>query len=63
MINPTKVIEITAMGYLPQSVFVDYKYDNSVFFITPARLEEMYVIKYIGKHRQSALNTFKVKKL
>ena len=63
MINPTEVIEITSTGYLPQFVLGDYKYDNSDFFITPARLEEIYIIKYIGKHRQSALNPFKVRKL
>ena len=63
MINPTEVIEITSTGYLPQFVFGDYKYDNLDFLITEARLEEIYIIKYIGKHRKSALNPFKVKVL
>ena len=61
MIKPNEVIEITATGYLPQLVLCDYKCDNSVFFITPARLEEIYIIKYIGKHRQSDLNPFKAR--
>ena len=64
MINPTEVIEMTVTAYLPQFVFGDYKYDNlDLSFITPARLEEIYIIKYIGKHRQSARNTFKMRKL
>lgn len=61
MINPTEVIEITATGYLPQFVLGDYKYDNSDFFITEARLEEIYIMKYDGKDYQHSLHPFKVR--
>ena len=63
MINPTKVIEITATWYLPQFVLGDYKYDNPDFFITEARLEEIYIMKYDGKDYQHSLHPFKVMKL
>ena len=63
MINPAEIIEITETGYLPQFVLGDYKYDNSDFLITPIRLEKMCVKKYDGKHRQSAIYPFKVRKL
>lgn len=63
MINPTEVIEITTTGYLSQFALSDCKYYNSDFFITPARLKGIYIIKYIGKNRQFARNPFKVMKL
>ena len=63
MINPTEVIEITSTGYLPQFVLGDYKYDNLDFFITEARLEEIYIMKYDGKDYHHSLHPFKVMKL
>ena len=63
MINQTKEIRMTASSYLPQFMWNTYKYDNSDFFITEARLEEIYIMKYDGKDYQHSLHPFKVMKL
>ena len=63
MINPTRVIEMTATGHFPQFVLGDYKYDNSDFFITVMRLKRMYENEHARKGDHFSLNPFKVRKL
>ena len=61
MINITEVIEITAMAYATQFNFKASKHYDSNFYIIPARLEIMYIIKYIAKrHCPSPLKTEKL---
>ena len=60
MINPTRVIEITATEYWPQFVFGDYKYDNSKFYSTTKSFKEMCVKKYDGTSYRFSLHPFRV---
>lgn len=60
MINPTRVIEMTATSYLPQFMWNTDKYHNYDFYITIGGFKEMCVNKYVGRDYQFALHPFKV---
>ena len=60
MINPTRVIEMTATSYLPQFMWNTYKYHNYDFYINTGGFKEMCVKKYDGKSYQFSLHPFKV---
>ena len=60
MINPTRVIEMTATSYFTQFMWNTYKYHNDNFYITTGGFKEMCVKKYDGKDYQFALHPFRV---
>ena len=59
MINPTRVIEMTAASYVPQFTWRTDKYYNDEFYVTRERLQEMYLIKYSRNYIDTALHPFK----
>ena len=63
MIYPNKRIEITVTEYITQIDSKPHKYYNADFFVTVISLKRMYENQYARKGYQSALNSFKARKL
>lgn len=61
MINTTEEIEITTIDYAPQFNCKPYRYCNIYFRVTPVSLETMYLITYVGRDYQFAMNSFKAR--
>lgn len=60
MVNPTRVIEMTATSYFPQLMWNTYKYHNDEFYVTRGCFKEMCVKKYDGKGYRFSVHPFKV---
>ena len=64
MVDLTKLIEITASGYLPQfrgGTVRHSKYYNTQFYTTTVHLKDIYLIKYASKEYNSTLDPFKAR--
>lgn len=59
MINPTRIIEMTAALYKPQLMCSTDKHYNNDFYITRERLQKMYLIKYTRNYGNNTLHPFK----
>ena len=59
MINPTKEIKITIIGYIPEIRYPLGKYYDYDCFSMKESLNNMYINKYSNRNYQSILKTFK----
>ena len=59
MINPTKNIKMTIIGYIPEIVHPLSKYYDYDCFSMKESLNNMYINKYSNRNYQSTLKTFK----
>ena len=59
MINPTKEIKITIIGYIPEIIHPLRKYYDYDCFSMKESLNNMYINKYSNRDYQSILKTFK----
>ena len=60
MIDLTKLIEITASGYLPQFMGGTVRYCNTHFYVTIGSLPQMYTNQYYRTDSRSTIHPFKV---
>lgn len=61
MINLTKLIKITATGYLPQFRGGTVRYCNTHFYVTIGSLPQMYTNQYYRTDSRSIIHPFNVK--
>ena len=59
MINQTKEIKITIIGYIPEIRYPLSKYYDYDCFSMKESLNNMYINKYSNRNYQSILKTFK----
>ena len=59
MINPTKEIKITIIGYIPEIIHPLRNYYDYDCFSMKESLNNMYINKYSNRNYQSVLKTFK----
>lgn len=60
MINPTKNVKMTIIGYIPEIMNPLRKYYDYDCFSMKESLNNMYINKYSNRNYQSVLKTFKV---
>ena len=60
MINPTKNVKMTIIGYIPEIIYPLIKYYDYDCFSMKESLDNMYINKYSNRNFQSTLKTFKV---
>lgn len=59
MINPTKNVKMTIIGYTPEIIYHLRKYNDYDCFSIKESLNNMYINKYSNRNYQSILKTFK----
>ena len=60
MINPTKNVKMTIIGYVPEIMCPLIKYYDYDCFSMKESLNNMYINKYSNRNYQSVLKTFKI---